>query len=541
MAQTGKGGSSNTSVKGNLSRVSTLAFVGMTCALCVSIRNIPNVAQTGWTMFFYMIVAMLLFGFPITLIAGEFTTTFPGSGGPELWNTKSLSGKWGFETSWLLWVQMFPGMVMVASVLAPLAGYAIGKPELGLNNWFTLICILVVYWAVTFLNMRFDMAKIGGKIGIWLGLYIPIVLMFILGLATTIKLGIQPGMTLGSFDAAKLVPDKADWSTLSMFAPIIFIFTGIEMSSVYVQRLKDPNKQYPIGVFISLVLMFVFNIANAFLVANVVPDGKMELNNITQAVAIYVKTLGLPSRFVNFFAILVLVGVCVQLSGWVSGPSQTVTASARRGEYPSKWNFWKTNKYGLSVTVLIVQAVIISLFACVYLLIPSINTAFLMLVNATTILYCLVYVLMAVGIIKLRKDQPNLSRPFRIGKHGDGLCYFVAILLIVVIIASNALTYATSSATNNIVVTIVSILFFVIPLVIYRFRKPQWGQEVRANLLEEGVVLSHDGTEDGVNTGVHAKNPITVEQSRAAIAAGKTVESAAAIAAAKQQLSSSGK
>ena len=47
----GKGG------KTALSKVSTLAFVGMTCALAVSIRNIPDVASTGWTMFFYMLVA----------------------------------------------------------------------------------------------------------------------------------------------------------------------------------------------------------------------------------------------------------------------------------------------------------------------------------------------------------------------------------------------------------------------------------------------------------------------------------------------------
>ena len=188
----GKGG------KTALSKVSTLAFVGMTCALAVSIRNIPDVASTGWTMFFYMLVAAVAFGFPIALIAGEFTTSYPGAGGPELWNTKSLSGRWGFTTSWLLWVQMFPGMVMVASVLAPLAGYVINDVSLGLNNVFTLVCILVVYWGVTFLNMRFDMSKIGGKIGIWLGLYIPIVAMFLLGVFACAKTGLLEGGTLGA-------------------------------------------------------------------------------------------------------------------------------------------------------------------------------------------------------------------------------------------------------------------------------------------------------------------------------------------------------
>ena len=486
----GKGG------KTALSKVSTLAFVGMTCALAVSIRNIPDVASTGWTMFFYMLVATVAFGFPIALIAGEFTTSYPGAGGPELWNTKSLSGRWGFTTSWLLWVQMFPGMVMVASVLAPLAGYVINDVSLGLNNVFTLVCILVVYWGVTLLNMRFDMSKIGGKIGIWLGLYIPIVAMFLLGVFACAKTGLLEGGTLGAFSWDKLVPDSTTWSTMAMFSTIIFIFTGIEMSSVYVQRLTKPDKQYPIGIIVSLLLMFVFNVANAVLVSNVVPAGEMQLNNITQAVAVYVQVLGLPSWIVNAFAAMVFVGVVVQLSGWVSGPSQTITASARRGNYPPKWRFWKTNKYGLANTVLIVQAIVISLFSGVYLLIPAINTAFVMLVNATSLMYCLVYVMMAIGIIRLRKVAPDLKRPFRIGKHGNGLCYAVAGLLLVTIVAANVMTYATSSLVNNVVVTAVTVVLFVIPLVIYKYQKADWKTEVDAEMAKAGIVVpSEEATE----------------------------------------------
>lgn len=56
----------------------------------------------------------------------------------------------GFVVSWLLWVQMFPGMVMVASALAPLFGNIIDNVPLGLNSKFTLVVILVVYWIITF-------------------------------------------------------------------------------------------------------------------------------------------------------------------------------------------------------------------------------------------------------------------------------------------------------------------------------------------------------------------------------------------------------
>ena len=48
-----------------------------------------------------------------------------------------MGSSFGFATSWLLWVQMFPGMVMVASALPPLLATIINQDKLGNNNIFT--------------------------------------------------------------------------------------------------------------------------------------------------------------------------------------------------------------------------------------------------------------------------------------------------------------------------------------------------------------------------------------------------------------------
>jgi len=459
-------------------KINTLTFMGMTCALVASIRNVPDVAASGWTMIFYVLVAALLYAFPITLIAGEFGSSMPQAGGPELWVSNSLGHKWGFVTSWLLWVQMFPGMVMVASALAPLLGAGINNDSLGTNSKFTLVVILVVYWLVTILNLKFDMAKIGGKIGVWLGVYIPVATMMILGIAALVKTGINPHNTLGTFDAAKLFPDTTDIKSLQYLAPIIFIFSGIELSSVYIPRLEKPVKGYLRGVFSALIFMFLFNVINGLVVANVVPTGKMELNNVAQAIALYCHILGIPTIIVNIFSLLVFIGVAVQLSAWASGPSKTITASAQKGMYPPKFKFWKTNKFDVSKNVLLTQSTIISLFAFIYLMIPGINAAFLMLVNSTTVLYCLVYFLMGIAILKLRKNQPDLKRPFRIGKTGDGLVKFVVTILFLTMIFAVTATMVTSSLTNFIVVSIISIVLFVAPLYIYKIRKASWKTEV---------------------------------------------------------------
>ncbi|WP_165005659.1 MULTISPECIES: amino acid permease [unclassified Enterococcus] len=469
-------------------QITTLTFIGMTCALVASVRNIPDVAATGWTMLFYMLVAVLLYAFPISLISGEFAGMFPKNGGPELWVSNSLGKKWGFVVSWLLWVQMFPGMVMVASALAPLFGNIIDNVPLGLNSKFTLVVILVVYWIITFLNLKFDMAKIGGKIGVWLGLYIPLAMMLLLGIAAWVKVGIVPTGSLGKFSLEKLIPDASTAKSFVYFAPIMFIFTGIEMSSVYITRLKNPVKTYIKGIFAALVFLFFVNILNALVVANVVPKGQMELNNIAQSISIYCQILGLPHLVVNLFSLLVFVGVAVQLSAWASGPAKTVTESARKGAYPPKFKFWKTNQYDVSKAVILTQSVIISIFSLFYLLIPGVNQAFLMLVNSTTVIYCIVYVIMGIAILKLRQSHPEIPRPFKIGKKdskSDWALWFVVILLFSSICFSVGLTMKAGTLINLIAVTIISIVLFCAPLLIEKFKKPSWEQEVVKRMKEE--------------------------------------------------------
>ena len=464
-------------------KINLLAFIGMTCALVASVRNIPGVSAAGWTMVFYMAVSVLLYALPISLISGEYAGMFPGDGGPELWVTSSLGEKWGFVTSWLLWVQMFPGMVMVASALAPTLAGTVGMPELEQNNIFTLACILVVYWAVTLLNFKYDMAKIGGKIGVWLGLYIPVAALLVLGLAALAKTGLDPKSVLGRFSAGKLVLDSETVSSLKYLLPIMFVFTGIEMSSVYITRLENPTKNYFRGVISALVFMALFNVVNGFLLADAV-EGKLELDNIAQGLAVYCRVLGLPPVLVNIFCLMVFIGFAVQLSAWATGPSKTITASARRGLYPPRFGFWNTNGHDVSVSILLTQATVISIFALSFLLIPEVNEAFLLLVSTTTVVYSIVYLIMGAGILKLRKSRPDLARPFRIGKKGDALIWIITAVMFATVVISTAASLLAASAFDAFAELIMAAALFIAPLIIYRYRKPSWKTDVKKMLGE---------------------------------------------------------
>lgn len=49
-------------------------FIGMTMALCATVRSIPSVAATGWSQITYMIFAVVFFALPVALISGELGT-----------------------------------------------------------------------------------------------------------------------------------------------------------------------------------------------------------------------------------------------------------------------------------------------------------------------------------------------------------------------------------------------------------------------------------------------------------------------------------
>jgi amino acid transporter len=249
------------------------------------------------------------------------------------------------------------------------------------------------------------------------------------------------------------------------------------MSSVYLPRLKHPVKTYMRGIFMALIFMFLFNTLLALAFANDVPSGTIELNNIAQAPLIALKILGLPSWIANVFAASVLIGVVVQLSAWASGPSKTITDSAQRGDYPPVLRFWKTNKFDVAPAVIVTQALIISLFALLFILIPGVNSAFLLLVTATAVLYIIVYVLMAIGILRLRTSQPDKARPFKMGSNRTAWT-----IIVVFLATAAASTFATlwyQGLSHAVAIVGITLVLTLAPLIIVRFRKESWRTEVQ--------------------------------------------------------------
>lgn len=465
-------------------KITLFQLIAISIAFYGSIRNIPTVASVGWYGIFYMLAAAIFFAIPISLVAAELATGWPEEGGPQVWVREALGEKWAFVTAWLLWVQMFFGMVMVSTAFASMIPYVISKPELANNNVFIVVTVIVTYWFITILNFK---AKFGKWVSTWgavIGIYIPATLLIVLGLWYSFKIG---NVNLGPLNVNTVIPSLDSLDKLSFFAGVIFIFAGLEIASVHANDIENPKKNYPIAVFITIFLMVIFNLIASLTEANAIPSDKIELAVITQPFEIYFNTLGIPWA-TNVIALMIALGVFAQLNAWVLGPSKAMIKVADAGLLPPI--FQKRNRDGIPVTFILIQAAVITLVTLLYIVVPAINTGFIIILMLTTVLYCIVYIfiLMSEVILKYKKPDVVRSVPVPGGKPGMWITVtlgMVGVILSIIVSIIPSSDIPENLHTASLFIQIIGVLvLFVAPLIIYKFKKESWKKQIKEGVDE---------------------------------------------------------
>lgn len=172
------------------------------------------------------------------------------------------------------------------------------------------------------------------------------------------------------------------------------------------------------------------------------------------------------------------VGVLAGVVTWVAGPSSGLLEVAKAGYLPRWWQ--STNKNGMATHILLVQALIVTLLSILFVVLPSVQSAYQILSQLTVILYLIMYMLMFSAAIYLRFSQPNRPRPYRIPGGDFGMWIIGGAGLLGSFIAFifsfiPPSQISVGSPTTYVGILIALALFFcMVPLVIYVLRKPHW-------------------------------------------------------------------
>ena len=92
--------------------------------------------------------------------------------------------------------------------------------------------------------------------------------------------------------------------------------------------------------------------------------------------------------------------------------------------------------------------------------------------------------LIAISLLEMRKEHPELNRPYRIGKSGNFFAWVVSCMLIFSIVVVVFATLGTATMGDALLVTAIAVVMFVIPLIINHFKKDSWNTAVEASLEE---------------------------------------------------------
>lgn len=463
--------------------ISTWAMAFMTAAAVISLRGLPMMAAEEMTMFFYIAFATVLFLIPAALVSAELGSAFAGQeGGVYRWVGAAYGKKWGFTAIWLQWIQNVVWYPTVLAFAAAAIAYGIGKPELANNGKFTGIFIIVFYWIATFI--AFGGTKTLSKVtscGFLVGTVLPGLVVIVLGLVWLMMkkpLGFEE-LTAAETTVATVVngkvtprwlPDLSNPSNLAYLSGIVLLFAGVEVQAVHASEMKNPKKEYPAAIFISAIIVFILFTFGSLAIAAVVPNSKLQLESgLMQAISIMVDSVNMKWAL-YVLAFCVAFGSLGSVLSWISGPSKGLLSTAKDGILPE--SLAKTTKAGAPKNMMLIQGVIVTILACLYFVMKNVSVAFFLLSALTVAVYIIMYLMMYMAAIKLRRTQPNMERPYKIP---GGMVGMVLIAGIGIVAALFALVLAFfppsqlpvgSPASYVAVVAVGTIGFFVIPLII---------------------------------------------------------------------------
>lgn len=409
--------------------IGALALIGF--AATGSLRNLPSMAEYGWSSIFWYIAGTILFLIPLSLVAAELATTLPISGGVYTWIRKAFGEHLGFLGVWCEWsenIVWFPAiLVFIASTLA----YAI-DPKLSTNNGYLVIVMLITLWSLTIFNLfgvRFS--AFFSSFGSITGTIIPEILLF--SLAAFYLIGGNPIQIPFSVNA--LIP-QLNFGSLPLLSTMIIMFAGMELVGYHAREVKNPGHDYPKGILLACLLIFSLSIIGTMAIAVVVPLSQLSLTaGLMEAFKAFLSAFQLD-WLMPYIAILVAIGSLATISTWMFGPARGLQAVAERGNLPKAFQI--SNRFNSPSGVLFIQSICGTVFILMFLFIPSVNASYWMMSALTSEILTVMYALIFISALKFRYSKPDLPRPFKIpgGKIGLWLvsgagifsCLFVLII-----------------------------------------------------------------------------------------------------------------
>ena len=396
-------------------KISFFSLSVLIIAAIDSIRNLPAAALFGSSLVFFFLLSAILFLIPTALIAAELSAAFPDKGGVYQWILRAFGKRSAMVAIWLQWINT---MVWYPSFLSFVAGtfaYLI-HPDLVHNKTYLVLCILGIFWTLTFVNLKgLRVSAMINNVCALIGTIIPMVFLIILGFFWFFS-----GKPLQvSLSKEALFPTLSNPATLVSLVAVMASFLGIELAGVHVNDVENPQKNFPKAILISTLFILFTMIFGSLAIAFVLPENEISLvSGVMQVFTSMFATFGLE-KLIPILTLCIGVGAIGTMINWLISPAKGLLHAAEFG-FLSPF-FTKTNKAGVAKNILLFQAILVTLFCLVFLLVPSVNAFYWFLTALSTELYMIMYLFMFGAAIRLHYKYTDRPASFKIPGKNSGI------------------------------------------------------------------------------------------------------------------------
>lgn len=435
-----------------------------------SVRGLPAMAEYGWASIFLYVLPAIVFMIPVALVAAELASGWKG--GIFVWTKEAFGDRIGFSAIWQQWIQnvvWYPAqLAFFASALA-----FVFNPDLASNGLFTGAVILVVYWFSTLIAFRGVQAFAGvSKWGFIAGTIIPslgLVLFAILFLTSGGKSELPP------VTEAQWLPTWTGIASIVLIVSNFLAYAGMEMNAVHVNELDRPGRNFPRAILLAaIVILIIFIFPTLALSVGVAPSDINLTQGVLQAFQVFFDQLGMP-WMTTVMALLIVFGILASVVTWIPGPSKGLLLVGRQGYLPPRLQ--GTNKYDMQVPIMVVQGLIVTVLAILFAVLPSVQNVFWIFSAMAVQLYLIMYMIMFLAAMKLRRTHPDVKRGFRVPAMGfvAWVGFFASLLAFLIGFVEPSDTGSTMGPFGYALLLLGGIVALGIwPFIIYAFRKPTW-------------------------------------------------------------------
>jgi len=446
------------------------ALAVLTVASVGSLGSAPALAVFGLASVFLYVLPALVFLLPVALVAAELSSGWPG--GVYNWVQQGISAPMGLLA---VWCQFAQTIFFYPALLAQIAGTLayVFDPRLAGNGVYNAVVIVVLFWGGVLVSSR-GAALVAdfSSSGTVIGTFIPGAILVALGVAYLLQ---------GNHSAAPMTADHLlpAWNGLASIVLVVssfFTYAGVEVNAVHVDELRNPGRDYPKSIFLAVALVLVVFITSTLAISWVVPSGQISLTvGVMQAFNSLLTHFGLAFA-VPVIAIALAVGSLAGMWTWLDGPSEGLLRIGREQGFLPPY-FQKVNGKGIEVRILAAQGAVITVIALLYAFIPSVSRAYWIFAAMATQVYLVMYVLMFIAAMRLRRSQPDRARGYRVPALGLLSLLGVVSSAVAFVIGfvppsqyghSNPLVYGVFILAGILIIGILP------PLLLDRLRRPGW-------------------------------------------------------------------